>query len=161
MIKEFKEFISRGNVVDMAIGIIMGTAFTAIVNSMVNDILMPPIGRVTGGMNFTNYFFNLSGGEYATLADAKAAGAATINYGIFINAVINFLIISGVAFFMVRQVNKLRRSHDDEQAKAAPAPTPSEKLLMEIRDLLKAQQGALPAPAKADSPKTPATPKKK
>lgn len=144
MIKEFKEFISRGNVVDMAIGIIMGTAFTAIVNSMVNDMLMPPIGRLTGGMDFTNFFVSLNGEHYASLADAKRAGAPTINYGVFINAVINFLIISGVAFFMVRQVNRLRRSDDD--AKAPAAPTPSETLLTEIRDLLRAQHGGAPAP---------------
>lgn len=133
MLKEFKEFISRGNVVDLAVGIIIGAAFTTIVNSLVNDIIMPPIGYIMGGIDFSNFFISLSGGEYASLKDAKAAGAATINYGLFINAVINFLIVSFAVFVLVKNVNRFRK-----QAAAAPAePTASEKLLAEIRDLLK------------------------
>jgi large conductance mechanosensitive channel len=135
MLKEFKEFISRGNVIDLAVGIIIGAAFTAIVNSLVEDIIMPPIGFVMGGIDFSNYFINLSGGEYRSLAEAQAAGAATINYGKFVNAVINFLIVAFAVFMLVRAVNRLRR----KQAAAPevpPAPTRQELLLTEIRDLL-------------------------
>lgn len=135
MLQEFKEFISRGNVIDLAVGIIIGAAFTGIVNSLVNDILMPPIGFILGGIDFSSYFINLSGGDYKSLADAQAAGAATINYGKFINAVINFLIIAFAVFMLVRTVNRVRR----QQAVAPtvpPAPTREELLLMEIRDLL-------------------------
>src|SRR5689334_15020806 len=94
MFQEFKTFIARGNVIDLAVGIIMGVAFTTIVNSLVNDIIMPPIGVLLGGVDFSNYFINLSSTHYDSLAAAKAAGAATINYGVFINAIINFLIIA-------------------------------------------------------------------
>lgn len=135
MLKEFKEFISRGNVVDLAVGIIIGAAFTAIVTSLVEDIIMPPIGFVMGGIDFSNYFINLSGGDYRSLAEAQAAGAATINYGKFINAVINFLIVAFAVFMLVRAVNRVRR----QQAAAPevpPAPTRQELLLTEIRDLL-------------------------
>ncbi len=109
MLKEFKEFAVRGNVMDMAVGIIIGAAFGKIVTSFVNDILMPPIGRLIGKMDFNNMFINLSGGDYATLAEAKKAGAATINYGIFLNATIDFLVITFAVFLIVRQVNKMRR----------------------------------------------------
>lgn len=132
MIKEFKEFIARGNVIDLAVGIIMGAAFTGVVNSLVTDIIMPPLGRVTGGMDFSNYFVSLSGGEYATLKAAKDAGAATLNYGLFINAAINFLIVSGAIFLLVKQVNRLHR----KPAEAKTLST-SEQLLTEIRDLLR------------------------
>src|ERR1700685_2658823 len=94
MLDEFKQFIARGNVIDLAVGIIMGAAFTGIVNSLVKDIIMPPIGKLAGGLDFSNYFINLSGGAYATLKAAQDAGAATINYGIFLNQVLNFLIVS-------------------------------------------------------------------
>ncbi|MBX6322921.1 MAG: large conductance mechanosensitive channel protein MscL, partial [Rhodospirillaceae bacterium] len=104
MIQEFKEFISRGNVIDLAVGIIIGAAFTGIVNSLVNDILMPPIGWLLGNIDFSNYFITLSGGPYATLKEAQDAGAATINYGVFINAVINFLIVALAIFLLVKQV---------------------------------------------------------
>jgi len=118
MWKEFKEFILRGNVVDLAVGIIIGAAFGKIVTSFVNDILMPPIGLLLGRVNFANLFINLSGQPYASLADAQAAGAATINYGLFINTVIDFLIVAVVIFLVVRVVNRLRRK--PEAAPAAP-----------------------------------------
>ncbi|MBW7852135.1 MAG: large conductance mechanosensitive channel protein MscL [Rhodospirillales bacterium] len=135
MLAEFKEFISRGNVIDLAVGIIIGAAFTAIVNSLVADIIMPPIGYVMGGIDFSNYFINLSGGVYQSLAEAEAAGAATINYGRFINAVINFLIVSFAIFVLVRAVNRMRRQQAAAPA-APPAPTRDQVLLAEIRDLL-------------------------
>ncbi len=113
--KEFKEFAMRGNVLDMAVGIIIGAAFGQIVNSFVQDILMPPIGRLLGHVDFSNLFVSLSGTHYDTLAAAKAAGAATLNYGLFLNTVINFLIVAFAVFLLVRQVNRLA-------AKPAPAP---------------------------------------
>ena len=133
MLQEFKQFISRGNVVDLAVGIIMGAAFTGIVNSLVKDIIMPPIGRIMGGIDFSNFFLNLSEGEYASLKAAQDAGAATVNYGVFINQVINFLIVGFAVFLLVKQVNRFRASED-----AKPSTPPrSEQLLEEIRDLLK------------------------
>ncbi|MCC7260435.1 MAG: large conductance mechanosensitive channel protein MscL [Alphaproteobacteria bacterium] len=134
MLKEFKEFISRGNVLDLAVGIIIGTAFTGIVNSLVADIIMPPIGKIMGGIDFSGFFLDLSGEEHASLAAAKAAGAATINYGIFLNTVINFLIVSFAVFLLVKQANRFRRT---QEAAPPPAPPRSEQLLEEIRDLLK------------------------
>lgn len=119
MLKEFKEFIMRGNVLDMAIGIVIGGAFGKIVTSLVNDILMPPIGVLLGGVDFANLFINLSGKPYATLADAKAAGAATVNYGLFLNTIIDFVIVAFVIFLLIRAVNRLRRQQ--EPAPAAPA----------------------------------------
>ena len=98
MLKEFKEFAMRGNVIDLAVGVIIGVAFGKIVTSLVNDIIMPPIGVLLGGVDFTEMFLNLSGGEYASLAAAKEAGAATINYGVFVNTVINFLIVAFAIF---------------------------------------------------------------
>jgi len=136
MFNEFKSFIMRGNVLDLAVGIIIGAAFTGIVNSLVADVLMPPIGMLMGGIDFKDYFINLSGGDYKTLAAAKAAGAATINYGVFLNQVINFLIVGFAVFMIVRQANKLIKKQDAAPA-APPAPTAEEKLLTEIRDLLK------------------------
>ncbi len=133
MLKEFKEFISRGNVVDLAVGIIIGAAFTTIVKSLVDDIIMPPIGKLMGGVDFSNFFINLSEGDFATLAAAKAAGAVTVNYGVFINAVINFLIVAAAVFILVKNVNRFKKA----EAAAPAAPTPSETLLAEIRDLLK------------------------
>src|SRR5713226_2289586 len=106
MIKEFKEFAMRGNVLDMAVGIIIGAAFGQIVNSFVQDVLMPPIGRLVGHVDFSNLFVSLSGTHYDTLAAAKAAGAATVNYGLFFNTVINFLIVAFAIFLLVRQVNR-------------------------------------------------------
>jgi large conductance mechanosensitive channel len=133
MLDEFKKFIARGNVIDLAVGIIMGAAFTTIVGSLVADIIMPPIGKVMGGIDFKDYFLNLSGGDYATLAAAKAAGAATINYGIFLNHVVNFLIVSFAVFILVKQVNRFQKKEDAKPG----APPRQELLLEEIRDLLK------------------------
>jgi large conductance mechanosensitive channel len=114
MLKEFKAFAMRGNVLDMAVGIIIGAAFGKIVASLVDDVLMPPIGRLMGGMDFSNYFVSLNGQSYPSVAAAKAAGAATINYGLFLNSVINFLIVAFAIFMLIRQVNRLQ--------KPAPAP---------------------------------------
>lgn len=119
MLNEFKKFISRGNVIDLAVGIVIGAAFTSVVNSFVNDILMPPIGLLSGGVDFSNLYLNLSGGEYASLADAQAAGAATLNYGMFINNVISFLIVAFAVFILVQAYNRMREQ-------PAP-PAPSEK----------------------------------
>lgn len=120
--KEFKEFIMRGNVVDMAVGIVIGAAFGKIVTSFVEDILMPPIGLLLGRVDFSNLFLSLSGKSYDTLAAAKAAGAATLNYGVFLNTVINFLILAFAIFLLIRQINRLRR----EPAPAPAAPTTKE-----------------------------------
>jgi len=109
MLKEFKEFVMRGNVLDMAIGIIIGAAFGKIITSAVNDILMPPIGLLLGKVDFSTLFLNLSGQPYNTLAEAKAAGAATINYGLFLNTVIDFTIVAFVIFMIIKQVNRLKR----------------------------------------------------
>ncbi len=137
MLNEFKEFIAKGNVMDMAVGIIMGAAFTAIVNSMVADLLNPIIGLFLGGVDFSNMFVNLSGTEYASLSAAQEAGAATFNYGVFINAVINFLIIAFVVFMLVKGVNKLKREAEEEVAETSPVIPADVALLTEIRDLLK------------------------
>jgi large conductance mechanosensitive channel len=112
MLKEFREFALRGNVLDMAIGIIIGAAFGKIITSFVNDILMPPIGLLLGSVDFSNLFVSLSGQPYATLEEAQAAGAATINYGLFINTVLDFVIVAFVVFLFVRQVNRLRREEE-------------------------------------------------
>jgi large conductance mechanosensitive channel len=109
MLKEFKEFALRGNVLDLAIGIVIGTAFGAIVASLVNDVIMPPIGLLLGKVNFANLFIDLSGKGYATLALAKEASAPTINYGAFINTLINFIIVAFVIFLLVKGINKLRK----------------------------------------------------
>ena len=107
MLQEFKKFAMRGNVIDLAVGVVIGAAFGKIVGSLVTDVIMPPIGLMLGGVNFSNIFINLSGGEYATLAEAKEAGAATINIGLFINTVIDFTIIAFAIFLLVKQVNRL------------------------------------------------------
>src|SRR5688572_27013622 len=121
MLKEFREFVARGNVVDLAVGVIIGAAFGKVVTSLVDDVVMPPIGSLLGGVDFTNLFINLSGGAYKTLAEAKAAGAATINYGVFLNAVIQFFIVAFVIFLLVRSINKMRRKEET----VAPEPAPS------------------------------------
>ena len=118
MLQEFKKFALQGNVLDMAIGIIIGAAFGKIVSSLVSDVLMPPIGLLVGKIDFSTLFINLSGQAYATLSEAKAAGAPTINYGLFLNNVIDFLIVAFVIFLMVKQINRLKR-------KEAPAPAPT------------------------------------
>jgi large conductance mechanosensitive channel len=109
MLKEFKEFALKGNVLDLAIGVIIGAAFGKIITSLVNDILMPPIGLLLGKVDFSNLYLNISGKSYASLADAQAAGAPTINYGIFLNSIIQFIIIAFVIFLIVRQVNQLKK----------------------------------------------------
>jgi len=106
IVEEFRKFIARGNVLDMAVGIIIGAAFTSVVRSLVDDILMPPLGLLTGGVDFSNLYVNLSGGKYASLAEARAAGAVTLNYGLFINNVLSFLIVSTAVFFLVRTYNR-------------------------------------------------------
>ena len=133
MLKEFRDFIARGNVIDLAVGIIIGAAFTTIVNSLVKDMIMPVVGVITGGIDFAEYYVNLSGGGFPSLAAATEAGAATINYGVFINAVVNFLIVGFCMFVLVKQVNRFYR----RQEAAPPAPPRAEVLLEEIRDLLK------------------------
>lgn len=138
MLQEFRAFISRGNVIDLAVGIIIGAAFTAIVNSLVNDILMPPLGFLMGGLDFSNYFIALSLEQFTTLEEAKKAGVATINYGLFINAVIKFLIVGFAIFILVKQVNRFRAKEDAKPA----APPKQEALLEEIRDILKTQTKA-------------------
>ncbi len=110
MFKEFKEFIMRGNVLDMAVGIIIGAAFGKIVSSFVNDLLMPPLGRLLGGVDFSNLFIDLSGKSYETLAAAKAAGAATINYGIFVNTVLDFVIVAFAIFLLIKSVNRFKKA---------------------------------------------------
>ena len=121
MLKEFKEFALKGNAVDLAIGVIIGGAFGGIVTSLVNDVMMPPIGKVLGGVDFSNFFLVLGGGEYPSLKAAKDAGVATLNYGVFLNTVINFAIVALVLFFVVRGMNALKREQP------APAATPTEK----------------------------------
>ena len=121
MLKEFKEFAMKGNVLDMAIGVLLGAAFGKIVSSLVSDVLMPPIGLLAGRLDFSNLFIDLSGGGHKTLAAAKAAGAATLNYGVFVNAVIDFIIVAFVIFIVVRQVNRMKRQQE------APPPSPASK----------------------------------
>jgi large conductance mechanosensitive channel len=139
MLNEFKDFIAKGNVMDMAVGIIIGAAFTAIVTSLVKDIINPFIGLFTGGIDFSALYLNLSGEEFETLSAAQEAGAATVNYGVFTNAVIQFLIVAFVVFMLVRSVNKLKdaAAKKEEEKAAAPAkPSAEVQLLMEIRDSL-------------------------
>ncbi len=139
MLKEFKEFAMRGNVLDMAVGIIIGAAFGKVVSSLVNDVIMPPIGKLMGNVDFSGLFINLSRdkGPFDSLAAAKAAGAATLNYGVFINTVLDFIIVAFAVFLLIKGVNIARRK---EEAKPAPPSEPpaQERLLAEIRDLLKA-----------------------
>jgi large conductance mechanosensitive channel len=120
MLKEFREFAMRGNVVDMAVGIIIGAAFGKIVASLVADVIMPPIGILLGGIDFTEWFITLSGGSYETLAAAQEAGAATLNVGLFINTIVNFIIIAFAVFMLIRGINRLKRK---EEAGEAPSPT--------------------------------------
>jgi large conductance mechanosensitive channel len=133
--KEFREFAVKGNAIDLAVGVILGAAFGRVVSSLVDDILMPPIGLLLGGVDFTNLFWTLGPGQYATLAAAKAAGAATLNYGVFLQSVIDFLLVALAVFFLVRAINRLRRR---QEAEAAPPAAPPEEvvLLREIRDSL-------------------------
>lgn len=135
MFEEFRKFAMRGNVLDLAVGVVIGAAFTGIVNSLVKDIITPPIGLVLGGIDFSNLFVVLKGAHASTLQAAQSAGAVTINYGVFINTIINFLIVAFALFLVVRQINRLT------QPKTPPtAVTPEDVLLLrEIRDALKAR----------------------
>jgi large conductance mechanosensitive channel len=132
MWREFRDFAVRGNVIDLAVGLVLGAAFTTIVTSLVNDLLMPPIGLLLGGIDFSDFFITLKGGSYPTVAAAKTAGAVTLNYGLFINAIIKFIIVAFAVFLLVKQINRLKINFD-----AAAAASKSEELLAEIRDLLK------------------------
>ena len=141
MIQEFKEFAVKGNALDLAVGVVIGTAFGGIVNSLVKDIIMPVAGFLTGGIDFSEYFIDLSGENYETLKAATDAGAATINWGVFVNTVINFLIVAWAIFLLVKGINRMRRKEEAAPAEPAAPPPPSkeEVLLAEIRDLLKAR----------------------
>jgi large conductance mechanosensitive channel len=136
-IKEFKEFAMKGNVMDMAVGVIIGGAFGKIVSSLVNDVLMPLIGKLTGGVSFTDLFINLGDGNYSTLAAAQEAGAAVLAYGQFIQNIIDFIIIAFCIFLMIKGMNKLKKEKPAEPE--APKGPTQEELLAEIRDLLKKQ----------------------
>jgi large conductance mechanosensitive channel len=142
MIKEFKEFAMKGNVVDLAVGVIIGGAFGKVVTSMVNDVLMPPIGKMMGNVNFSDLYINLDAakGPFATLKAAKDAGAAVISYGAFVNTIIDFLIVAACIFMVVKGMNAMKKPAPAPTAPAAP-PEPSKevKLLTEIRDALKAR----------------------
>ena len=138
MLKEFKEFAMKGNVLDMAIGVIIGGAFGKIVSSLVSDVLMPPIGLLMGKVDFSSLFLNLSGTPQPSLTAAKAAGSPTLNYGVFLQTVFDFVIIAFVIFMLVKQVNRFKKE-------APPEQTNQEKLLMEIRDALKCRHYALAA----------------
>jgi large conductance mechanosensitive channel len=135
MLREFKEFALRGNVVDMAVGIIIGAAFSTIVKWLVDDIMMPPVGVITGGVDFTNLFIPLNGESYASLAQARQAGAPTLNIGLFINNVITFTIVAFVLFMAVKGMNQLRRKQEEDPS-AEPPPFREVQLLEEIRDAL-------------------------
>ena len=129
MLKEFKEFAMRGNVVDMAVGIVIGAAFGKIVSSFVSDVLMPPIGLLLGGVDFSNWFVDLSGQGFATLAAAKEAGAATLNYGVFVNTVIDFVIVAFAIFIVVKQMNRLKKTEEEAPAaaRASEAGSPARR----------------------------------
>jgi large conductance mechanosensitive channel len=138
MLQEFKQFAMRGNVLDLAVGVIIGAAFGKIVASFVGDMMMPVIGLLLGGVDFTNLFVSLKGGQYATLTEAKAANVPVLAYGAFLQTIIDFLIVAFAVFLLVKGVNRAQR----QQAAApppAPAPSAQEKLLAEIRDLLRAR----------------------
>ncbi len=144
LFKEFGDFIKRGNVIDLAVAVVVGGAFSSIVTSLVNDVIMPVISLLTGGIDFTNLFVALNGKTYATLAEAEAAGASVLAYGAFIQAIINFLIIAFVIFMVVKAMNtasekasKLKKKDAKEEKPAAPVKSDEVKLLEEIRDALK------------------------
>jgi large conductance mechanosensitive channel len=135
ILKEFRDFAVKGNVVDMAVGVIIGGAFGKIVSSLVSDVLMPPIGRLMGGVDFSGLFVALGPGQFKTLEEAKAAGVGTLNYGLFINNVINFIIVAFSVFIMVKALNSAKKK--EAAAPAAPAAPPRQEVLLgEIRDLL-------------------------
>lgn len=136
MLNEFKKFAMRGNVVDMAVGIIIGASFGKIVSSLVSDVVMPPIGLLMGKVDFSQLFIDISGGEYASLAVAQEAGAATINYGMFINTVLDFVIVAFAIFMIIRSMNKMKQKEEEKPAEP-PKPSAEVELLTEIRDALK------------------------
>ncbi|MEI9885544.1 MAG: large conductance mechanosensitive channel protein MscL [Rhizomicrobium sp.] len=137
MLKEFRTFVMRGNVIDLAVGVVIGAAFTAIVNSLVKDVIMPPVGLVLGGIDFSNFFVVLKGdSRLDSLKAAADAGAVTLNYGLFVNTILNFLIVAFMLFVLLRQINRLKAPAKD----SPPAETPEDiQLLREIRDALKAK----------------------
>jgi large conductance mechanosensitive channel len=134
MLKEFKEFAMRGNVVDLAVGVIIGGAFGKIVSSLTNDVILPVVGLVMGKVDFSNLFVNLGDGDYATLKEATDAGAPVLKYGLFANSILDFVILAFIIFLMVRAMNRMR---EVPPPAAPPGPTPDQQLLTEIRDLLK------------------------
>ena len=142
MLKEFKEFAAKGNMLDMAVGIVIGAAFATIITSLVNDIVMPPIGMALGGVDFAEFYKVLQQGDpagpYATLAAAKEAGAVTMNWGIFVNALISFVIVGFALFMVIKGFNKMK-AEEEAAPEAPPEPSAEETLLTEIRDLMKAK----------------------
>lgn len=136
MLKEFREFAMRGNVVDMAVGIIIGAAFGKIVTSLVNDVIMPPIGMLMGKVDFSDLYINMGDVDYPSLAAATEAGAPVIRYGLFVNTVLDFIIVAFAIFMVIRAMNRLKRKEEAAPPPAPPAPSAEEKLLTEIRDLL-------------------------
>ena len=140
MWNEFKKFAIQGNALDLAIGVIIGAAFGKIVSSLVEDVLMPPLGLIIGKVDFSNLFLSLTGHHYDSLAAARAAGAPTLNYGVFLNNIINFLIVAFAIFILVQQINRLRAAPPEPEPQAAPAePSEEVKLLTQIRDLLRSR----------------------
>lgn len=140
MVSEFRSFIAKGNVVDLAVGIIIGGAFTGIVNSLVSDVVMPVVGVVIGGIDFSDYFFALNSTVTATTLEAAKAQGPVFAYGKFLTVIINFVILAWIIFLMVKGVNRIRAADEKKPAEAAPAPPPADvRLLTEIRDLLKAR----------------------
>jgi large conductance mechanosensitive channel len=141
MLKEFKEFAAKGNMLDMAVGIVIGAAFATIITSLVNDIIMPPIGMALGGVDFSEFYAILQqgspAGPYATLAAAQEAGAVTVNWGIFVNSLISFLIVAFALFLVVKSFNKMKAEQEEAPPEAPPEPAAEVVLLTEIRDLLK------------------------
>jgi large conductance mechanosensitive channel len=138
VLKEFKEFAMRGNVLDMAVGIIIGASFGKIVTSLVNDVIMPPIGLLMGKVDFSQLFIDLSGGDYATLKAAEAASAATIKYGMFIQTILDFAIVAFAIFMVIKAMNKMKKKEEEKPAEPAK-PSAEVELLMEIRDSLKSR----------------------
>ena len=136
MLKQFKEFAMRGNVVDLAVGVIIGGAFGKIVTSMTNDLIMPVVGLLLGKVDFSNLFINLGDGDYATLKAATDAGAPVLQYGVFANTILDFVILAFIIFLMVRAMNRMKSA---EPPPAPPGPTPDQQLLAEIRDVLKSR----------------------
>jgi large conductance mechanosensitive channel len=144
MLNEFKEFAAKGNMLDMAVGIVIGAAFATIIGSLVNDIIMPPIGLALGGVDFSEFFRVLKAGDpagpYATLAAAQEAGAVTLNWGIFVNSLITFLIVAFALFMVIKGFNRMKREEEETpEPEAPPEPSAEETLLAEIRDILRAQ----------------------